>query len=171
MGCLFHDSEAAETGERSARRLPHLIPRGAHSSIPDVIFLPNLDPNRFATHHLSQLTSDEKSIVCLEVGHTADDRVAETLQTKTLAHDEWFRLLEHEGWTVKYFPIVVTHSGLVTDTALHALHACSVPTAQAERTVAKIARSALNFNHTFKTARQLKLKEMTGAQNDQMQTG
>lgn len=38
MSCLYHDSEAADTGERTARNLPSPIPWARGCTTPDVIF-------------------------------------------------------------------------------------------------------------------------------------
>ena len=47
------------------------------------------------------------------------------------------------GWTVHFFPIVVSHSGLVTSTAAAALEHCGVAAAGATAAVRRIARYTL----------------------------
>ena len=76
---LYHDSEL---GDRTARALPAAIPRLPGQTLPDVVFLPNVEPIRLATHALSPLTPDERTIVIMEVGHCGDSTMADKLSTK-----------------------------------------------------------------------------------------
>ena len=98
---------------------------------PDVngILLPHVEEIRLHTDSLSQLTPEEMTIVCIEVGHCCDGALAEKMADKIAQHEEWLDFLVSKGWTVSYYPIAVTHSGLVTNTATAALRACGVSAA------------------------------------------
>jgi hypothetical protein len=147
---LRHDSEV---GERTARALPAAIPRLPGHTTPDIIFLPGLEEVRLITDHLSQLTAEERTIVCIEVGHATDGRLAEKMEAKIGQHEGWMDHLTAEGWTVHYFPVVVSHSGLVSATATAALQQCGVAPRAAAATVKRIARHALDYNCKFRNAR------------------
>lgn len=64
--------------------------------------------------------------------------------------------LQDEGWTVHYYPAVITHSGLIPCTAAAALSKCGVAPAAAPRqppakkTVRKILAHTLNYNCTIR---------------------
>ena len=112
---LFPDSEE---GDRTARQLPPAIPhnRGtaavrpqdSHTN-PDLIFLPHTTMHRLHTAGLAALTAAEKTIVCIEVGHTTDRRLATVTVEKMHQHTPWLTHLTEEGWTVHYYPVVVSH--------------------------------------------------------------
>ncbi len=155
---LFHDSELG-----TARRLPTRIPWRRGDSTPDVIFLHNSEPHRLFTDHVqpdasqpgcTQLTPEECTMVCVEVEHTSDKYLDESMTKAILQHKEWFDRLVQEGWTVHHFPVVVTTSGLVTCTTAAALRACGVPTTAADNTVRKILNHALFCTCRFKATRQ-----------------
>jgi hypothetical protein len=42
---------------------------------------------RLLTGHLSQLTLEERTIVCIEVGHATDGRLAEKMEAKIGQHE------------------------------------------------------------------------------------
>ena len=147
---LYHDSEL---GDRTARALPAAIPRLPGQTLPDVVFLPNVEPIRLATHALSPLTPAERTIVIMEVGHCGDSAMADKVSTKIGDHESWMDDLVAAGWTVHFFPIVVSHSGLVTNTAAAALEHCGVAAAGATAAVRRIARSTLAYNTKFRNNR------------------
>jgi hypothetical protein len=61
--------------------------------------------------------------------------------------------LTSKGWTVALYPVVITHSGLITSTAAQALAACGVPNSDIAATLRKIARHTLSYNLKFRSAR------------------
>ena len=147
---LYHDSEL---GDRTARVLPAAIPRLPGQTLPHVVFLPNVEPVRLATHALSPLTPAERTIVIMEVAHCGDSAMADKVSTKIGDHESWMDDLVAAGWTVHFFPIVVSHSGLVTNTAAAALEHCGVAASGATAAVRRIARSTLTYNTKFRNAR------------------
>jgi hypothetical protein len=70
---------------------------------------------------------------------------------KITDHKGWFEFLTQEGWTVHYFPVVVTHSGLIPSTAAAALQQCGVEHAAARRAVGKIIHNTLASNYSIRT--------------------
>lgn len=68
-------------------------------------------------------------------------------------HKFWMHYLVAAGWMVSYFPVVVTHSSLVTSTACAALQRCGVTGGQAEAVVRAIVRSTLTYNVKIKRSR------------------
>ena len=102
---------------------------------------------------MSPLTPDERTIVIMEVGHCGDSAMADKVSTKIGYHESWMDDLVAAGWTVHFFPIVVSHSGLVTNTAAAALEHCGVAAAGATAAVRRIARSTLTYNTKFRNAR------------------
>ena len=104
------------------------------------------------TDSLSQLTPEEMTIVCIEVGHCCDGALAEKMADKIAQHEEWLDFLVSKGWTVSYFPIAVTHSGLVTNTATAALRACGVSAAGAATAIRRVACNALDYACKFRAS-------------------
>ena len=129
MCSLFRDSDE---GDRTARQLPPAIPhnrgtaiaqqKGRHM-IPKVIFLPHTDMHRLHTAGLAALTTVKKTVVCIEVGHTADRRLA-AVTVEKIQHIPWLQHLVEEGWKLQNHPVVVSHSGLVASMVEAALQAC-----------------------------------------------
>ena len=76
-------------------------------------------------HHLSQLTPEEMTVVCIEVTHAGDGGLTAAVQGgNCIRHRGWMSHLIRNDWTVAYFPVVVTHSGQITSTAAAALERC-----------------------------------------------
>ena len=67
--------------------------------------------------------------------------------------EKWLEFLVSKGWTVSYYPIAVTHSGLVTNTATAALRACGVSAAGAAAAVRRVACNALDYACKFRASR------------------
>lgn len=148
LQALYH---ASERGGRTARNLPTAVPpRLNHHSTPDIILFPHTDMSRLkATAQVSQLSTEEKTIVCIELTHTADTHLAPALHDKMKQHALWFDLVRQAGWTVHCVPVVVTHSGWVTDTAATAPKACGVDSTRAVAVIRSLARNALRYNQRF----------------------
>ena len=89
----------------------------------------------------------------MEVGHFGDSTMADKVSRKVGDHESWMDDLVAAGWTVQLFPIVMSHSGLVTNTAAVALEHCGVAAAGATAAVRRIARSTLAYNTKFRNAR------------------
>ena len=147
---LYHDSEL---GDRTARNLPGFLPRHQGHTTPDIIFLPAMEPNRAHTISLSQLTPEERVLVCVEVTHAADTRLSAAVADKLEQHSSWMHYLVQQGWQVTCFPVAVSHSGLVTSTARAALERCGVAPRQAATAVRRLVRSALAYNVQIRTSR------------------
>ena len=147
---LYHDSEL---GDRTARNLPGFLPRHQGHTTPDIIFLPAMEPNRAHTISLSQLTPEERVLVCVEVTHAADTRLSAAVADKLEQHSSWMHYLVQQGWQVTCFPVAVSHSGLVTSTARAALERCGVEPRQAATAVRRLVRSALACNVQIRTSR------------------
>ena len=147
---LYHDSEL---GDRTARNLPGFVPRHQGHTTPDIIFLPAMEPNRAHTISLSQLTPEERVLVCVEVTHAADTRLSAAVADKLEQHSSWMHYLVQQGWQVTCFPVAVSHSGLVTSTARAALERCGVAPRQAATAVRRLVRSALAYNVQIRTSR------------------
>jgi ribonuclease HI len=160
---LFHDSEA---GDRSARAMPGAIPRRRGESIPDVVFLPNVEPHRLYTDRLAQLSQQEKTIVLIEVGHCTDARLAQEVEEKIRQHFCWAEYLRGQGWSVKYFPVAVAHSGLVTSTLAASLRECGVKKGAAAAAVARVIKHTLDYNCKFRSARKRTVLQIQDAIQD-----
>jgi hypothetical protein len=89
--------------------------------------------------------------------------MAATMRRKLGQHAAWFSHLRELGWTVHYYPVVITHSGWVTDTAAAALQACGVGAARAATAIGALARGALRYNITFHQTRQRLYRQLNHA--------
>ena len=118
-----------------------------------IIFLPAMEPNRAHTISLSQLTPEERVLVCVEVTHAADTRLSAAVADKLEQHSSWMHYLVQQGWQVTCFPVAVSHSGLVTSTARAALERCGVAPRQAATAVRRLVSSALAYNVQIRTSR------------------
>ena len=142
---LYNDDKL---GDRTARALPAAIPRLPGQTLPDVVFLPNVEPIRLATHAFSPLTPDERTIVIMEVGHCGDGTMADKVSTKIGDHESWMNDLDAANWTVHFFPI-----WCLTQAWSPTLEHCGVAAAGATAAVRRIARSTLAYNTKFRNNR------------------
>ncbi len=117
--------------------------------------VPSLHPS--TVPNLAPLTAEQKTIICIEGTHTSDSGAYEAL---TRLGRPVGKLHQHAlnqpvdcGWTVHYYPVVITHSGLVLNTAAASLAACGVTPQAAGSAVRKVALNALQYDIKFRKAR------------------
>ncbi len=132
--------------------LPPAIPRLARAVSPNIAFLPTLEQHRLHTFNTRALQPHKKTSSGIEVGHTCDRRLPTVVSTKLSQHRVWLDYLTSQGWTVTLYPVVITHSGLIS-TRSKALTACGVSPSAIATTLRKTAHHALSYNLKFCTGR------------------
>lgn len=152
---LYSDSEL---GGRTARRMDPQIPGSRSHTIPDVVFFPNLDPNRLNTTALAPLTQHERKVVIFEFGHTSDKLMVGAMEEKCRQHAAWAEHLRGQAdtWEVVVYPVVVSHSGLLPQTLADGLVACGLTARAAKRAVNRVvAATVACTERLWKTRRKL----------------
>lgn len=85
---------------------------------------------------------------------------------KLYQHIKWFDFLTAHGWTVHYYPVVVTHSGRVLDTATEAPTECGASPHGAAQAVRGTALNALQYDVKFKRARNFLQHQQSARQHE-----
>ena len=84
------------------------------------------------------------------------------MEKKTTQHAGWAQHLrgQAEPWEVVVYPVVVSHSGLVTQTLADGLVACGLSTQAAKRAVRKVLTATVSYTERMWRTRRKLLDEL-----------
>jgi ribonuclease HI len=144
----------AETVEKSLQKISStFLPRSRqvetnkHKMIskPDIITFPELtqDQTNTAPEH------DEKKAIFLEISFTGDGDAAQRFQQKVTQHAAHAQFLETNQWTIEVVPIIITHSGCITDNLTTTLTNLGISNGQVKKLITKLQAHVCASNYTI----------------------
>ena len=126
---------------------------------PDIIVVPNISAETSARRSTSTLTAQEKTLYIAEISCCTDQFIKERLEDKVNEHQELLQSLQ--GWTVKFYPIIIGHSGPITDTLITFLRECQVEEKSVQRTATQIADFVCEYNDKILRSYNKQLRQAT----------
>jgi len=140
----------AETVEKSLTDIsPTLLPRPFRShqlvSKPDIIVFLKIKPRETSTSP----APEKKKAIFLEISFCNDGFAAARYQRKLAQHTTHKTFLETKGWTVDIIPIIITHSGCITNTLKQSLTDLGISDGQIKKLISKLQRHSCNSNITI----------------------
>ena len=102
-------------------------------SKPDIIIFPELKPGETNTAP----RQEKKKAIFLEIS-SGEGFAAQRFQQKLTQHAAHADFLATKGWTIEVVPIIITHSGCITETLIKSLTVLGISTGQIKKLISKL---------------------------------
>ena len=156
----------AETEDHSARTAspswyppaPTVTTNGTMhpTSLPDIICFPNIRSSASS----NAPPQSRKQVILVDATYTDDRTVAARYSAKVLHHQAYVDNLRTQGWTVYFYPIVLTYSGCISKSFRTMLHThCGLSHPQINPLLYTLQRHTCSYNSKLINTRKFLLRQ------------